>query len=210
MPVKHAKLVYEYSLVSMMAHTIRAVQTYFRRKGVLLDVFIEPDISDRIKLCAPGKGATSMLSTRFFPALPTNLPPRVTARIFIHRHANNHLARICIAHEVYHLLLELDHYLANGGHRMGKSAWPKAGQVKGGKRAVKEIEDKCNQFAWQLCKHHDKFNRDDQHRGEMIYFPEEVFLEPLKTNDAGMIVNWPKGVKLDEEMPFWKPRARVV
>ncbi|MGH7979951.1 MAG: hypothetical protein ACREE6_11300 [Limisphaerales bacterium] len=121
---------------------------------------------------------------------------KVYATIYIHQHANKPLARICIAHEMYHLLLELEEFLEKG-----RGAWPK---VPGNKL----IEDQCNQFAWELCRKHDQFNRDDGLRQRHMIFPDGTFDAPLKTNDhTDWVSNWPKGIALDPFHPFDKSKC---
>lgn len=175
-----------------MAHALRAVTNKFVRKGIDLDVRVIADMADSIQLMEPRKGATSILLSRFRKGLADGERDRVHALIFIHKFANRHLARVCIAHEVYHLLLELQAYV-EGGRR----TWPHL-------PASKQIEDDCNLFAWQLCKFHDDFHRSETARQRFVYFPERMFDRVLKLN-VGAYLEWPAGIALDPRNPFHAP-----
>lgn len=192
MPAQRAKNLFLQSFASLMAHSVRAVTNEFARNGVELDVRISPDLANAIHLQAPNRGATSILRTRFRRRTSPTERDRVTAFIFIHKNANKHLARICIAHEIYHLLLELDAFIAKDG-----TAWPQI-------ESTKLIEDQCDQFAWQLCKYHDRFNHDESLRGEHIYFPAHMFDNPLKTRTTANHLEWPEGIALDLARPFYR------
>jgi hypothetical protein len=119
---------------------------------------------------------------------------RVDAKIYIHRDANKHLARICIAHELYHLLLELDVFLASN-----RKQW-------GGLSNSTSVEHDCNQFAWQLCLMHECFNRDRDNWANHILFPKNMFNTALTTHDARRDQEWPSGISLDQQNRFWQPR----
>jgi Zn-dependent peptidase ImmA (M78 family) len=118
---------------------------------------------------------------------------RLNATIYIHEHANKHLARVCIAHEIYHLTLELDRFV-----RSARKSWPKI-------PLDRTIEDMCNHFAWELCRLHDLFNKNEDERKKHIFFPDDTFKQPFKMSDSKeWSVNWPDGFALDTENPFWK------
>jgi hypothetical protein len=181
-PIDAAKKVFGESLVSIMAHTIRGLENHLRRTHVELDLRIISDQYDTIT-----RGATSVLKTRLTPE-----KNRVIADIFLHKHANKNLARICVAHEIYHLLVEFEQWRSNG-----RLIWEPIPHSK-------ELEDACNQFAWELCRQHDKFNRSERCRENEIYFPDGVFNGVL-TTDISRSENWPKGLAIDPDRPFTKP-----
>ncbi len=181
-PINTAKLVFEESLVSIMAHTIRGVENHFRRHRVELDLRI---ISDKFGTIT--NGTTSVLKTR----LNTH-QDRVLASIFLHKDANKNLARVCVAHEIYHLLVEFEQW-----RESGRLIWKPIPHSK-------LLEDECNQFAWELCRQHDRFNRSERHRENEIYFPEGAFEKPL-TTDISKSENWPNGLAVDPDRPFTKP-----
>lgn len=192
-PLDAAKLVFDESLTSLMAHTIRGVTNYFEKERIELTVLIAADMHEQIKLRGPDKGATSLLMTNFVKG-PDGAPSRLLAKIYIHKNANKHLARVCIAHEIFHLLLELDAYKESGE----KKEWPVAPP------SGKAVEDMCNQFAWQLCKYHDDFNRRDDLRKKYIFFPEHTFDKPFNMNDTAWYLEWPADIALDPQHPFYK------
>ena len=180
-PLKAALDIFNESLSSLMAHTIRASVNYFRLRGGLeLDVRIIADTYDRITL-----GATSVLKSKLVDGR------NLRADIFLHKHANRHLARICIAHELFHLLMELEQWKKNN-----KLLWAPV-------PPSRDVEDKCNQFAWELCRYHDQFNRHERNRETHIFFPDGLFDKPLIT-DISKSENWPLGVKIDPNDSFTK------
>jgi hypothetical protein len=190
MPVEQANVIFERSLVSLMAHTIRAMTNHFLDRGIELDVRVIADTANAIHLTAPNQGATSLLRTRLRRGTQPQERDRVIASIYIHKDANKHLARICIAHELYHLLLEMDEYL-NGG----RTAWAQI-------PTSKEVEDQCNQFAWQLCKYHNLFNEDENLRKQHVYFPPGIFKTALNTSNTGNAMEWPEGIALNPACSF--------
>jgi Zn-dependent peptidase ImmA (M78 family) len=191
-PIDQAAIIFDESRNSLMAHTIRGAVNHFRHKGLELDVRVIADTNNMIGLLAPGRGVTSILRTRLQRAAAAGQRDCVVTSIFIHKDANRHLARICVAHELYHLLMELDAFIANN-----RTAWNKI-------PTTAAFESDCNQFAWQLCLYHDKFNRCDKQRAEFIYFPEKLFDQTLKTDKTGNQQEWPQGIALDPNNPFHK------
>lgn len=179
-PIKFAKTVFEESLVSIMAHTIRGLENHLRRRFVELDLKI---VSDKHGFIT--RDATSVIKTR----LVEEKEKRVVAVIYLHKDANKNLARVCVAHEIFHLLVEFEQWLKNN-----RLIWEPVSPSK-------ELEDHCNQFAWDLCRQHDIFNRSEKCRENEVYFPEGVFSGPL-TTDLSRSENWPKGLRLDPERPF--------
>jgi Zn-dependent peptidase ImmA (M78 family) len=175
-----------------MAHTIRAVTNQFAKHLIDLDIRVIADTYSAIQLQAPAQGATSLLRTRLRPRANQMERDRVTAFIYIHKDANKHLARVCIAHELYHLMLEQNAYLAGG-----RTAWSRI-------NPDKPMEDQCSQFAWQLCFFHDKFNHDEALKKKHVYFPPGMFDAPLKTNNINNHLVWPAGIALDPVHPFYK------
>jgi hypothetical protein len=193
-PLTESKAVFDESLVALMAHSVRGVVNRFRKHFIELDICVIADTINVIKLKAPSAGATSVLVTNFVRG--TRGPvrgcerDRVYAKIYVHREANKHLARVCIAHEIYHLALELDSFIKGG-----RIEWPKT-------EVTNAIESSCNQFAWQLCKYHDLFNSDSSLVSEHIRFPDKVFEKPFKMNNTAWYLDWPSGIALDPNNPF--------
>lgn len=181
-PLTAAKAVFKGSLGSIMAHTIRGAKNIFRNANLELDLKIYADTHRTIFRDDSSPSTASVLMS----SLSGN---RLSAQIFIHRHANKHLARICVAHEVFHLLEEMDRWIKGG-----RVAWLQIPQSK-------ELEDRCNLFAWELCHYHDRFNRNEALRGSQIFFPEGMFLKPLSTRTDGSY-DLPLGVGLDPKKPF--------
>lgn len=212
-PVDAAALVYGEALTSLMAHTIRGIKKLFARELLDLDVKLIPDLGDRIGLLKGHDAPPSILQTRHFDGPWMQSRGRVTANIYIHRHANKHLARLCIAHEVYHLILELRAYAASS-EKHNERVWPTAERILNPEDkamtdderslAIKSFEDDCDVFAWELCRRHDKFNRDDNARDKHVYFPKRTFVETLKTSRLRLQQDWPDGIALDPTRPFWK------
>jgi hypothetical protein len=187
-PITCAEEIYSESLSALMAHSIRGVQNYFRKERLNLELRVVADVYDIMAFKSPDQGATSLLQVRHFEG-STSVMPRVEAMIFIHRHANKHLARICIAHEIYHLILELAAFVQSG--RKEWNAIP----------STKKIEDECNQFAWELCKRHDDFNRNGAKHSAQVFFPDKTFSSTLTTNLKFQEL-WPNGVGLDPQNTF--------
>jgi len=175
-----------------MAHTIRGIVNHFRKRHIELDVRVIPDTYGIIPLNAPREGTTSVMMSKFVQRAAKTERDRLYASIFIHQNANKHLARVCIAHEIYHLLLELDALQSD------RKAWPVI-------PFTRAIEDSCNHFAWELCRLHDEFNKDDSKRKTHILFPINTFQQPFNMNDStDWIIRWPDGFALDPTKPFWK------
>ncbi|HEX3798384.1 MAG TPA: hypothetical protein VH413_06745 [Verrucomicrobiae bacterium] len=191
-PEKSADNIFQESFSALMAHTIRGVTRHFLKNGIELDVRILVDRSGLAS--AGGSKAPSIIIIE-----PSNIKGvaggttkinRVKASIFIHKNANKHLARICIAHEMYHLLLELEAYITSD--RKTWAAIP----------VSRAVEEACNIFAWQLCRAHDKFNKDEASREKHVYFPEHTFDAPLKTSSTDNCPEWPRGISLDPDNTF--------
>ena len=183
--------IFSESLTAVMAHAIRGTQNHFYAHGVTLQVRIVPDKHDRLKLREPGRGVTSILWTNLVKHNVDYLSPTVNATIHIHQYANRNLARICVAHEIFHLLMELHAY-----EQSGRKHWKQI-------RIDRQVEDECNQFAWELCFKHDRFYRDDERRKASVYFPEGLFERPFNV-DLNQQDLWGPGVGLDPEHPFYK------
>ena len=167
-----------------MAHSIRALSNHLLRRGVELDVRIIPDLANALQ------GATSFLRTSFRPKKRDGEHDRVVAFIFIHRYATKNLARLCIAHEIYHILLEFDVYTD-----LGRANWP-------GVQITPEIEAECDRFATELCRRHDAFNKCENLRKEHLYFPDGIF--GYTQNTRRINTDWPSGLGLDPDNPFYK------
>jgi hypothetical protein len=192
-PLAAAAEIFGESTRSMMAHTIRGTVNHFRRQHLELDIKVFPDTYGTILKTNGHSSPASILRTGFHAGAQAPMRGRVTADIAIHKDANHHLARICIAHEIYHLLCELENWKAAGG--VGWENIPLS----------PDLEDACNQFAWQLCLHHDGFNRDEPNRQRHILFPDKLFERPF-TTDTLKQGNWPLGIGLDSKNPFFKRR----
>jgi hypothetical protein len=135
MPEECAKVMFRESLGSLMAHTLRAVFNHYYRRGIVVDILIIADTANSILSRSPIPNATSMLRTQLsHRRVDGTQHDRVTAWIFVHQDANKHLARICVAHEIYHLVLELNAYIE--GQR---SAWSQIPVDKHSKIAVTSL-----------------------------------------------------------------------
>lgn len=192
MPENCAITLFKESLTSLMAHTIRALFNHYYKKGIAIDVIIIADTANSILPLSPTANATTMLRTHLTPASSPREKARVTAWIYIHKDASRHLARFCIAHEIYHLVLELEAYIKGG--RVNWSQIP----------VDPSIEDKCNVFARRICGFHDKFNKDPDLREQYINFPERIITEVVRTASTEDQPQWPNGVSLDPDHPFHK------
>jgi Zn-dependent peptidase ImmA (M78 family) len=182
MPVKHAKFIFEEAFGSLMAHSIRALSNHLLKRGVELDVRIIPDQANAIP------GATSFLRTKFKQKSKEDEHDRVIAFIFIHQYANKHLARMCIAHEIYHILLEFQVYID-----VKREGWA-------GVAITPEIEKSCDIFATELCKRHDAFNKSEDERKKHLYFPDGIFSDTKNTRHC----DGKDGLGFDSENPFYK------
>jgi hypothetical protein len=187
-PTVTAKGVFIESCRSLMAHSIRGVANHFYHAGLLLDLSIHADDHRAI----PYRNSTSILLTRLFKVQineqsAVNL---IRAKIYIHKDATKNLARVCVAHELYHLLLELEAFKGTG-------LWRPL-------TMDRNIEESCEMFARHLCKFHDNFNRDAQIREDHVYFPGALFETVLKTGNIDNQKEWPLTVGLDSKKPFWQ------
>lgn len=191
-PVVQAEIIFKESLSSLMAHTIRATTNHFAKHKLDLDLTILPDIYGTVIVGKNGRKPSSILTSRFSgSAHGTTGRPRVHAKIYIHRDANKHLARLAIAHEIGHLLFELSEWALSD-----KKSWKQIA-------TSKTLEDTCNVFAWQLCRDHDEFNRNEENRSKHIFFPQSCFETTLNI-DLSATDNLPLGIGLDPAKPFWK------
>lgn len=177
-----------------MAHTLRAVFNHFYKKGIVVDILVVADTANAILPRSPTPGATGLLRTQLSSRRSEEGGQfdRVIAWIYIHKDANRHLARICIAHEIYHLVMELNAYIARK-----RTGWSQIA-------VDRVLEDRCNHFARLFCGYHDKFNRDDRLREEFVYFPKEMFNEVVTTNSTHSQGDWPLGITLDPAHPFYR------
>ena len=189
-PLQCAEMMFQESLIALMAPSVRAITNHFARHGIDLDLLIVADMADRIQLMPPRQGTTSILLTRLKKSTSAGRRDRVQATIFIHKDANRALAKVCIAYELYHLLLELAAYI-----KARRAHWA-------GVHPNKQIEDDCNVFAWQLCKFRDALNRDEGLRQAFLYFPEHLFDSPLRIESIQAQLEWPAGISLDPNDPF--------
>jgi hypothetical protein len=184
--------IFKESLLSMMAHSIRATQNVFKKAQLTLDLVILADTRNILKLKAPPEGPTSILRSQ----MPLGEPPcpgcarRVKATIHLHKYCCKNLARICIAHELCHLLMELEQYKRAGG-----GAWAPV-------PPTSNSEELCNLFAFELCAQHDAFNKNDESRRSNIYFPDGL-LDAMRTSRS-VGGPWPRELGLDPEKPFYR------
>lgn len=184
-PSESARNIFEESKKSLMAHTIQGVINHFAKQKITLVVKIQVD-----KYCVIPDKAYSLL--RCDNELAEG---RIVANILIHKYANRLMARMCLAHEMAHLLIKLDKYLDSG-----RVSWPKKGITE---KTTKREEEACNLFARDLCYLHDVFNKDDNNRNHHIYFPDGFFNNTgLDTHTPG---TWHLRMRLDPENPFNKP-----
>ena len=184
-PLEFAKTVYCGSLRSLMAHTIRAVENIFRGNGLGLDVIITR---------MPLQNLHGTLNTRLggWFLQPTNPPARVTATIFINEQSSKELARFTIAHEIYHLMIELENW-KNGERK----AWAQLSPTP-------QMESDCNRFAQALCFLHDsKLYRDEENRERNVYFCPELFAHEITTSQDGG-PNLPEKLALGLGTPYWE------
>lgn len=187
-PTKAATAIFDESLGSLMAHSIRGLKNYAYSKRVLIDVFI---ISDKYGVLGFTVNKPSMLKCRLVhpPTLSGYVgASRVDAKIHVHRYANKMLARFCVAHELFHLIEIIDKYAQSEN----KNVLPVIPRNKA-------LEDRCNVFARDLCMYHDKFNKNQRLRDEHIYFPDKCFETIIQHSKE---ISWPAGFGLDENKPF--------
>jgi hypothetical protein len=161
-PKTMAAQIYKEACGSLMAHTIRGIKNHFYKKGIVLEVLVIRDRQNLVFKTAPNKA--SVLVTKFFAKHPPDPRDRVRAHIYIRGTANHHLARLCIAHEMFHALLALEAYTA-GERKEWDGKWKK------------EHEPACNKFAQSLCELHNGFNGNQDARVNRVMFPGELFAE---------------------------------
>lgn len=167
-----------------MAHTIRAVENHFRSHELGLDVIITR---------LPLGQLHGTLNTRLSGRQLQKVSPvaRVTAIIYINEKASKELARFTIAHEIYHLLIELEQWTQE------KKAWTQV-------NSTSELERDCNRFAQALCFLHDsKLYRDEENREKNVYFCKELFQQEISTTVDGR-PNLPAKLALGEGTPYWE------
>jgi hypothetical protein len=158
-PQAIAKEIFGESQGALMVHTIRGIISHFYHHGVILEVQIIIDSHGPVFRRTPNKA--SVLVTKY--TAPKDDPyARVRATIFIRKDAKHHLRRLCIAHELFHAILAFNDYIKSGG-----KTWD--GQCK------KAHEPLCNEFAQELCRLHNEFNKSDKDRNSRVLFPEEIF-----------------------------------
>lgn len=186
-PETAAEDVFAYSSGAIMAHSIRAVTEYCWRYRVELHVVVIAEPGILVKTA----GKTSLLFTRFSAGErfgSSGDMDRVRARIFIHKDASKSLAALCVAHHIYHLMLELDAFLSSGRVTWSGVPW------------TKTIEDECDRFAFRLCKLHASGGGGGRTHTR---FPEGIFDKPVNINDLELISHWPAGLRFDPKHPFY-------
>jgi len=143
-----------------MAHTICGVQKIFYKKGLHLQVLVAFAQDAQMK-AAPKKSC--FLTTKIRDKEKYDVRRRVIATIYLKKGINHHLARLCIAHELYHTLLALDAYIAGD-----RKEWLQLDR--------QSSEEDCNKFAKELCLKHHNFYKNGVNR-HRVEFPEEIFDE---------------------------------
>jgi len=144
-----------------MAHTICGVQKHFLRENMLLQLSVllaHPEMMRK----APHNSCFLVTSMKPTTDLP-DTRKRVIASIYLRKGINHHLSRLCIAHEVYHLLLALEAFKASKRDR-----WAQLDRTK--------FESECNQFSQKLCEKHHHFHKSGANKHK-LEFPEEIFKE---------------------------------
>lgn len=162
-----------------MAHTIRGFTNILHKKGFILYLQIIRDNNNLIFRHEPSK--SSILNAKPMDKIE-NLPyTPIFAKIHLRKEASHHLSRLCVAHELYHLWLLVERFTdAN------RKEWDN--EIKEGD------EESCNEFAKQLCKKHNEFNKDEGLRGEKIEFPSDI-LDNEFILDLGNFGNLPKSLR---------------
>lgn len=183
----HASLalkVYEISKHSLMAHSIRAVKKLFESKEVGLDVFIFPESGRYTSAERPRP--LSNIKIAFYSNDAVFAEGRVKATIRVFDIANPYTARLCVAHELYHLICMLLEFVRT-------KEWPDT---------VKSSEDECDAFAWSLCSEHNKFYLDKELTKKCAW-GETVFTRgPIKTSEES-VREWPLPFGLNEKEGFF-------
>ncbi len=188
-PITSAKQIFTEATNTLLAHSIRGTQNYFMRFSVSLDVRV---VADTFGVIGLNSSRPSILQTRHLFASGGRLDT-VIATIFIHRDANTHLARYCIAHSLFHLLLELEEFIQSG-----RGQWRQI-------QLTKAVDDKCNVFALELSRMHDSYLRDAESRNRSIYFPSGLFSETFDAS-AAKRGEWPTGFGFDPDQAFHKKK----
>lgn len=190
-----AQTFFEEAANTLMANTIHGTVNHFRKHRLSLDVRVVADIAGLIPLSKDKMTVGSILVSRFVAGEEGGENSRVFANIFIHKDASRHLARICIAKEVYVLIEELDAYLKGG-----RKQW-------GGMPRGKKLESDSDVFAWELCRLHDELNRSGHARNPFIHLPSQLFDHPPKIGEK--LFGIPSEMALDSDNPFYSPSKTV-
>jgi Zn-dependent peptidase ImmA (M78 family) len=123
-----ANVIYNLSEQCLMAHTLRAAESHIRRETGNKSFSIILEIDDKI---------TSRLQKK---SHTTYAPQLNNACVVVAPHLDHDQKRVCIAHEVYHII---EHFKAE-------------------KTAPKDVEPVCDHFANALCLQHNAFYKDPE------------------------------------------------
>lgn len=182
-----AKQLYFCALRSLMAHSIRGVENYFTAQAVDLDVAVRVDKRGFL-------GQRPSLLLRIAHETPSNPDRdiRIQASIWLHKDASWHLARFSIAHEIYHLMKELEMFKQISGH---EKSWRSLDLS-----THEGLEKECHEFAQHLCDLHNDFNHGSKNAAQLL-FPLEM-LDAVKEGNLDL-QTWPVEYGFNKECPFW-------
>lgn len=183
-PSAHATTIFEKSKVLLMSHSIQAVIKEFAENKLNLIVIqtidqfgvLPPDVFSRIMV------DDNLIAERI-----------IKAKIMLHRHLNKHTARFCIAHEMAHLLIQLEQYKRT-------KTWPLRRDSL--QKSSSQTEEECNVFAHDLCFSHNEFNKNDNLRKKHMLFPSNFFNSCSNPHNPD---TWADGMGFDVAEPFNKP-----
>lgn len=189
-----SKSIFKRSESCAMAHSIRAMILEFNQRQIGLNVTIKPADAKLLKIgSSPARKAPiSLLFTLHYPGqIVPHARGLVHATMQINKDANKPLARLCIAHELFHLYQQLMQFEASKF-----LIWPTTST-----HPSHFSEDQCDTFAWHLCNRHNKFYYDAKKLASCRFGVETFNRGPIKTSEEA-IENWPAPFKLDPAEPF--------
>ena len=183
-----------------MAHSIRAMTAEFNERQIGLHVVIDPVAGKWLHRGHSSRTPVSLLNIKYYRYQIVPYPKGlIHATIRVNQEANRQAARLCIAHELFHLYLQLLKFEASGYNN-----WPNNPPT------PDPIEEyACDAFAWDLCRQHHEFYWDntrlDSCRFGLKDFPDGPLRISLEAADK-----WPLPFQLGTGTPFTTPLPPLV
>lgn len=222
--------IFEESVLSVMSHSILAVQHVFKKHKLRLCIEIlidnEGTLQPTPQEAREGHIVGAVLNSNF---CYTRDEETVIAEIRLQKYATPELARIAIAHELGHLLLHLSKYCvtikqyqneadslvsqdmnivkrrAEVERYINTKIWDNAGSIWPSDDTNDSEENLCHQFAYHLCRLHDNFNHSMPALEKLNHFISGFF-DYFNACDLSDSTKWHHAMMPNKDRRFYSKR----